>query len=200
MEPIATIASVGAYVDALKHLGASNLERPFWFRGHKDESFRLTPSSLRNPKLASREAVMLKRFMQDAQSFLVDAPSTHWEWLFLGQHHGIPTRLLDWTENALVGLFFACEPSPATLEGMPPVNGDVWILLPTRLNEAMNSWRGIHPEDLPMFGVDETLNKYHPLPISNAPPQESRKPVAALASRNFSRISNQWGTFTITGN
>lgn len=198
MEPITTVTSVAAYVDALKEMGAVGLQRPFWFRGHSDQDYRLAPSALRNATLASNEAVMLKRFMQDAQSFLVDAPADRWQWLFLAQHHGVPTRLLDWTENALVALFFACEPTAAPLEGTPRVNGDVWVLLPTRLNVAMNSWSGTHPEDLPMFGVDATLDKYHPLPLVHVPPQELRNPVAALASRHFARIANQWGTFTIT--
>lgn len=141
---------------------------------------------------------MLKRFMQDARTFLVDAPANDWEWLFLAQHHNVPTRLLDWTENALVALYFACEPVKAPLEGSPQPDGDVWVLLPTQLNKAMNSWSGQHPEDLPMFGVDSTLEKYHPLPKTPTPSQEPRNPIAALASRGFTRISNQWGTFTVT--
>jgi hypothetical protein len=139
---------------------------------------------------------MLKRFMQDAQSFLVDAPTNKWEWLFLAQHHGVPTRLLDWSENALVALYFACEREESQLTGVPPSDGDVWVLMPAALNQASGTWTGQHAEDLPLFGVDESLEKYHPLSLVSS--QEPRNPVAALATRSFRRISHQWGTFTVT--
>lgn len=138
---------------------------------------------------------MLKRFMQDGQSFVITAPKDKWDWLFLAQHHGVPTRLLDWSENALVGLYFATEPH-TTLVGTPPLDGSVWILSPTQLNTALGSWRGLHPEDLPMLGIDGFLDEYHP--FERLDPQRYLAPVAALAGRAFRRINQQRGTFSLS--
>lgn len=92
-------------------------DRNMIFRGVSDSSYQLIPSiGLRKAKslewLYSFEKQIFEDFKQKAFRFMSHEPRNDYEWLFLAQHYGIPTRLLDWTENPLVALYFACEKNP----------------------------------------------------------------------------------------
>jgi hypothetical protein len=58
-------------------------------------------------------------------------PETDWELMSIAQHQGMPTRLLDWTANALAGLWFAVSNDPPDDES----HGVVWALEVDPANE-----------------------------------------------------------------
>lgn len=136
------------------------------------------------------EQSLAKRFKQNAYLLLSDIPQNEWEWLFVMQHHGVPTRLLDWTESPLVGIYFAVNERPR-------MAGALWALLPLELNRAANiPTQG--PNDIPAFDEDKLLLESY-LPSHLASEEESRqRTIAFLAPRNTARSQAQLAVFTMT--
>ena len=161
-----------------------------WFRGQSDSRWKLIPGLGRKDSAPTAESTLIKRFKQNAVPHLLSKPSSEWEWLILMQHHRLKTRLLDWTESPLVGLFFAVENS-----GSEQKDATLWCLDPVALNNNANI-RFEHSLEIPAFDHDAILENYLPTTIGREK-QSSLPPIAAIASRSSSRIAAQLGTFTI---
>jgi hypothetical protein len=104
-----------------------------WFRGQASDEWDLNPKLHRPPNTArgwSTEATLTERFRQYAPTRRATCPphDDYASWLFLMQHFGAPTRLLDWTESVLVATFFAVETHKE-------LDARLFVLRPQRLNE-----------------------------------------------------------------
>lgn len=183
------ITRLGLYFDIIN--GLLKEESTFWFRGNADLGDRLIPSALRYPRLSKRNRALnlLNDFKRFGELKLPKAPSANEEfkWIQLAQHYGLPTRLLDWTKNAAIALYFACEQEPKK-------DGAVFILNPIDLN------REAFPKGARVFDPHQDaklIKKYLMLDGSRDP--KGLKTIALNPPWNSERIMLQQGVFTLHG-
>jgi hypothetical protein len=185
------VRTLGEYVSIVSslHLSLGIPEsRALWFRGQADAGWALLPRQYRSSLAAHFEREIVRDFKQGAPTYLDSLPQTDLGWLFIMQHYGLPTRLLDWTESYLTALFFAVE------NLSPSGDAAVWILRPAKLNELTIG------ECTIVTDVDDRLSDF----VLPAPKERVRVPTAVLPvavrpSRQTPRIVAQKGVFTLYG-
>lgn len=185
------VKNINSLADLLKYLkkDTEDYSGHKWFRGQNVSTWKLQPSFLRKEYTIS-EFTLITKFKQSASLLIEKPPSTYFDWLFQMQHHGVPTRLLDWTESALTALYFAVAD-----DNFRDEDGALWILLPTELNKNSQ----IESEEagfIPSFDNSDYLINYEPQVFSRENVTKLL-PLAAIASRNNPRMQAQLGVFTI---
>ncbi len=101
------------------------------YRGQASADWSLKPRLYREnlgkseyKSWAEFEAAFLLSLKRRGAAEIRYEPVSELEWMAIGAHNGLPTRLTSWTENALVALFFATDPEPEDADGV------VWRLMP----------------------------------------------------------------------
>jgi len=200
-----------------------------WFRGQPKYNYDLVPPILRQGKdfenILYWEYNMFREFtlLSEAQPFYTKST---FEKLVLMQHYGVPTRLLDWSENLLVGLYFALYKKD--LGGYRFSEEDdsaLFILDPISLNSQSEKKEGIFGD-----GNNEVIIRAS-LSLVNSIEEYSMQPdiknlsqknklsleigdgkfvdsilqnsletvIAVFPQQNNPRLINQKGTFTLHG-
>lgn len=128
IEARGVVKDTANFISAISDLHKDKPNRKFWYRGLSDCDYDLKPSVGRPQEYAGKQKTLslsdekdiLHRFRRRSYPHLGRAISVG-EALFLARHHKLPTRLLDWTANALCALYFACA---AKLEK----DAKVWVM------------------------------------------------------------------------
>lgn len=192
-------------VDGLPGLVAEVLQianaRPegafLWYRGLSRKRHALVPKIMRAGRpieeVFDRERRLLTRFRQRSLPYWpAGYPQDDWEHLFAMQHYGIPTRLLDWSENLFVAAHFALAGEYGDDNDDPPI---IWCVEPVDWNRSTPVLSEYGETIQVLTTSDDDLDPYRP----ESTKRRSKSPVAMFGTHNSGRIVAQRGTFMIWG-
>ncbi len=186
------ITSLEEYIKAVKKkIESWNLPETktlAWFRGQSDAVWDIIPSILRDGD-NSKERELIRDFKLQAKHYIDYKPSNDMEWLFIMQHYGMPTRLIDWSEGSLIALYFAVK------NYKKKVDSCVWILDAWSLNRHSLNEYSVPTSEHNIIG-DYLVSFAN----STGGRTRAKKPLAIRPLRSTKRIIAQKGTFTIHGN
>ena len=130
------LENIQEYMEVVEYL-SNNFNNDLWYRGVSHAKYELIPKVYRlhlQERNENYEWWISTDFTNKAKSFIPDHQNySEWDWYFTMQHYGLPTRLLDWTEGALLGLYFAVRYPEHT--HIP----SVYILNPYQFDEVVHN-------------------------------------------------------------
>jgi len=150
------ISTIEDYLKLIKQNKEANIRQgnycDFLFRGQTVDSPLMPKLGRLKAKgdLLQVERIILQEFKR-SNPLLIDQHHAldDWDYLTLGQHYGLPTRLLDWSNNALTALWFATM----NMNTHPLTTSDsdysiIWVLMPEEQDMHVDL-ESIHPFDIP---------------------------------------------------
>ncbi len=172
----------------------NNLSSTHIYRGISDiDKHLLLPSVGRFENYSlNKEIDLFEHFKLKANIFI--KASNDFEWLALAQHHGLPTRLLDWTTNPLIATFFAVKEKNGTSARIYTVKPDVFGFIdPTKEKSPflINSIGFLYPPvGTKRIELQKGLFSVHPLPQKPVIIHEERLIEMEYAYSDFSNSSD----------
>lgn len=183
------------------NVGASK-SKAAWYRGQSCNSWSLAPrlfrAGHRKDYLCRAENAAFADFRSSAHRFLdMGGMRDSWDYLSAMQHFGVATRLLDWTTEFEIALYFAIASIRGLEISKPEAWPCIWVLNPYRLNY--------------LYAKDDVIfDRADPIPydfyaatvacIKEDKPWPHDSPIAVNPGFSNRRVEAQHGRFTVHGN
>lgn len=201
----ATVTSLTEYTQLFESKMTA-LPGSLWYRGCGDSDHRLEPTLFRHPTrktitdLLNLEANLLTHFRQRSLPYISNQTINDWDLLFLMQHFGVPTRLLDWTENPYIALYFALSSAKGDSSTGTEIfkkDASIWVLDPVEWNR--HSLKHMSYKDGILSVADARIKTYTPSSNHHDTGEMLNQSVTIYGTHNSPRIIAQRGAFMVFG-